>query len=361
MSHHNPLSNIRYYRVIAFALALLIIAMISTALCFSLGVSSPVHAESPPSAIIATTAQDNTKLEQAIAELFDDINIQVQPDWLLSMAFAAIGVLIAYSIYYLRLRTIARQRQLLEEQVTERTIALKLANEELDKEIHRRAEFNRALVHELKTPLTAILASTELFVDELAGDPRLGLANNIYQAAKNLDRRTDELLDVTRGEIGLLTVSPVTSDVRSLFQTTIDTLKPAATRKRHSLTLDITGILPPIATDEDRLRQVLYNYLGNAIKYTPDGGHITLKIYQSGGELRVEVTDTGPGISAEAQKRLFEPYYQVPRNGGERLGGMGLGLSLSKMIVGLHGGRVWVESVPGKGSTFGFALPITSS
>jgi len=273
------------------------------------------------------------------------------------MVAAILGVLIAYGIYYLRLRAIARQKAVLETEVALRTAELKLLNDELDREIHRRADFNRALVHELKTPLTAMLASAELFVDELKGDPRQDLAKNIYQAARNLDRRTDELLDVARGEIGMLTISPVSGDVRPLLLSMAESLRAAAARKRQTLQAEISQGLPLVSIDEDRLRQVLYNYLTNAVKYTPEGGSIVLRGYAEGGELRVEVKDSGPGISAEAQQRLFEPYYRVPQNGGERLSGLGLGLALSKMIVRLHGGRVWVESAPGAGATFGLALP----
>lgn len=312
---------------------------------------------------LSTLASEIVEVNQdqlgGITEFIEGIDLQIPANWWVNMVAAGGGVLIAYGIYYLRLRAIAGQRIILEEEVAERTAALIVLNQELDREIQRRAEFNRSLVHELKTPLTAILASTELFVDELQGDHRLGLAENIFQAAKNLDRRTDELLDVSRGEIGILEVNPKIDSIQPLLLNTVDTLKPAVARKHHSLSVNIVGELPKVNIDEERLRQVLYNYLANAIKYTPQGGHITLKAYRVFDEIRVEVTDNGPGIAKEAQKRLFEPYYQVPRNGGEQLGGLGLGLSLSKMIVGLHGGRVWVDSTTGKGSTFGFAVPIS--
>jgi signal transduction histidine kinase len=290
----------------------------------------------------------------------DEPGLELPPvpsNWWVNMVAAGFGVLVAYGIYYLRLRAVARQKAVLETEVAARTAELKLLNEELDREIHRRAEFNRALVHELKTPLTAMLASAELFVDELEGDPRQDLASNIYRAAQNLDRRTDELLDVARGEIGMLTISPISGDVRPLLLGMADSLKAAAGRKRQLLQVDIAPELPPVSLDEDRLRQVLYNYLTNAVKYTPEGGCIVLKAYTEAGELLVEVKDSGPGISEEAQKRLFEPYYRVPQSGGERLSGLGLGLALSKMIVELHGGRVWVDSAPGRGATFGLALP----
>lgn len=294
--------------------------------------------------------------------LFDSLDLPVPSDWWVNMVAATLGVIIAYGVYYLRLRTMARQREQLEVEVAERTIALKLANDELDREIQSRAEFNRALVHELKTPLTAILASAELFIDELADDARQDLAKNIFRAAQNLDRRTDELLDVTRGEIGILTVNPVTSDIRPLLQNTIETLKPTAARKHQSLNIDITGDIPPVNIDDDRLRQVLYNYLINAIKYTPEKGSISLKAYGTPENLNIEVADNGPGISQEGQKRLFEPYYRVPQHGGaERLSGMGLGLALSRMIVQLHGGQVWVNSAPGQGAVFGFSLPLAKT
>ena len=287
-------------------------------------------------------------------------DLNVPSNWWINMLAAAGGVLLAYGIYYLRIRAIARQKAALETEVAMRTAELKLLNEELDREIHRRAEFNRALVHELKTPLTAMLASAELFLDELKDDPRLELAKNIYRAAQNLDRRTDELLDVARGEVGLLTIAPMAGDVRQLLFSMVENIKAAVARKKQRLAVEIAPDLFPVSIDEDRLRQVLYNYLTNAVKYTPEGGQLTLKAFTESSELRVEVTDSGPGISEEGQKRLFEPYYRVPQSGGERLSGLGLGLALSKMIVQLHGGRVWVKSAPGQGATFGFALPAIS-
>ena len=311
-----------------------------------------------PAASVAERNQTGVCFQVSTTQpVAEPINLNVPSNWWINMAAAGIGVLTAYGVYFLRLRAVARQKAALENEVAMRTAELKLLNEELDREIHRRAEFNRALVHELKTPLTAMLASAELFVDELKGDARLELAKNIYRAAQNLDRRTDELLDVSRGEVGLLTISPISGDVRPLLLNMADSLQAAAIRKKQILRVDIAGELPLISFDEDRLRQVLYNYLTNAVKYTPEGGCITLKAYTHAGELRVEVTDSGPGINEEALKRLFEPYYRVPQNGGERLSGLGLGLALSKMIIQLHGGRVWVNTAPGKGATFGLALP----
>ncbi|MEL7561788.1 HAMP domain-containing sensor histidine kinase [Dehalogenimonas sp. 4OHTPN] len=329
----------------------LILIVSGCLLLFSAGLASPLS---------ATTGLMSAAAEAVSPQPSDDPGIELPPlpaNWWVNFIAAAIGVLIAYGVYYLRLRAVARQKALLETEVALRTAELKLLNEELDREIHRRADFNRALVHELKTPLTAMLASAELFVDDLAGDPRQELAKNIHRAAQNLDRRTDELLDVAKGEVGMLTVAPSPGDARPLLIGMADNLKAAAARKHQTLIVDVPADLPKVRLDEDRLRQVLYNYLTNAVKYTPKGGEITLKAYAVQGELRVEVKDSGPGISGEAQKRLFEPYYRVPQSGGEKLSGLGLGLALSKMIIELHGGRVWVESEPGHGATFGLALP----
>ncbi len=335
-----------------FSLCLLIAICLSSSiiLCFW---PATIEAANAP---IEITNTSPLILFQAVTT--EAVNLNVPSNWWLNMLAAAGGVLIAYGIYFIRLRAIARQKTVLENEVAMRTAELKLLNEDLDREIHRRAEFNRALVHELKTPLTAMLASAELFVDELKGDPRQELAKNIYRASQNLDRRTDELLDVARGEVGLLTISPTSGDVRPLLINMADSIRAVANRKKQILSVDIAKTLQPVSLDEDRLRQVLYNYLTNAVKYTPEGGRITLKAYMESNELKVEVTDSGPGISEEAQKRLFEPYYRVPQSGGERLSGLGLGLALSKMIVQLHGGRVWVKSAPGQGATFGLALPL---
>jgi two-component system clock-associated histidine kinase SasA len=316
---------------------------------------------------LAATTSRNTATNTGSLILFqaatlqstvDAANLNVPSNWWINMVAAAGGVLTAYGIYYLRLRAVARQKTVLENEVAMRTAELKLLNEELDREIHRRAEFNRALVHELKTPLTAMLASAELFVEELEGDTRLELAKNIYRAAQNLDRRTDELLDVARGEVGLLTIESSSGDIRPLILSMADSIRAAAGRKKQTLSVEINTELPQVSMDEDRLRQVMYNYLTNAVKYTPEGGHIILKAYTKRDELRVEVSDSGPGINEAAQTRLFEPYYRVPQSGGERLSGLGLGLALSKMIIQLHCGRVWVKSILGQGATFGFSLPV---
>jgi signal transduction histidine kinase len=126
------------------------------------------------------------------------------------------------------------------------------------------------------------------------------------------------------------------------------------------LNLDLPVYLPQLRADEGRLRQVVLNLVSNASKFTPDGGMITIKAREMAGEMVVEVRDTGRGISEEEGQRLFEPYHRLESD-REHLSGLGLGLALCKTLVELHGGRIWVESQPGQGSTFSFSVPLEHS
>lgn len=232
--------------------------------------------------------------------------------------------------------------------------------ETLEAEIKKRVEFTRALVHELKTPVTPIMASSELLLEKLKDEPLYGLAQNISQGANNLNRRIDELLDLARGEVGMLRLNPEPMDPRQLLQRLIDEETPVAIRNGQTLTAKLPATLPVIVADEERFRQIVLNLVNNAVKFTPPGGKITLKARVEGDNLVVEVQDTGVGISEKEQKVLFEPYRSLEGD-RERLSGLGLGLSLSKKLVELHGGRIWAESEKGKGSTFGFAIPLAAT
>jgi signal transduction histidine kinase len=231
---------------------------------------------------------------------------------------------------------------------------------ELEVEMGRRVEFTRALVHELKTPLTAVMASSSLLVDELQEEPWLRLAKNIDQGASNLNSRIDELLDLARGEIGMLHLKCQPVDPLRLLREVGAHMSPVAISHGQSLNLDLPPSLPLVWADEARLRQVVLNLLANAYKFTPEGGEINLRARQNDAALVVDVQDTGPGISKKEQGWLFEPYHRLERD-RERLSGLGLGLALCKTLVALHEGRIWVESKLGQGSTFSFSLPLKAA
>jgi PAS domain S-box-containing protein len=232
--------------------------------------------------------------------------------------------------------------------------------QDIEAEAERKILFTRALVHELKTPLTPVLASSELLVSELREEPYLSLAQNIHRGAANLNRRIDELLDLARVEIGMLEVNPKAVDANQLLPAIADDMKAMVTSNGQSLVVTIPPYLSPVWADEERLRQIVLNLLINASKFTPEEGRITLRAKEEDSNLVVEVEDTGPGISQEEQKQLFQPYHrQIPDR--EHLSGLGLGLALCKYLVELHGGKIWVQSEIGKGSTFGFSIPLATA
>jgi PAS domain S-box-containing protein len=232
--------------------------------------------------------------------------------------------------------------------------------QDIEAEAERKILFTRALVHELKTPLTPVLASSELLVSELKEEPYLSLAQNIHRGATNLNRRIDELLDLARVEIGMLEVNPKAVDANQLLPAIADDMKAMVTSNGQSLVMTISPSLSPVWADEERLRQIVLNLLINASKFTPEGGRITLRAKEEDSNLVVEVEDTGPGIPQEEQKQLFQPYHrQIPDR--EHLSGLGLGLALCKYLVELHGGKIWVQSEIGQGSTFGFSIPLATA
>lgn len=233
----------------------------------------------------------------------------------------------------------------------------KALRQQLEREIQKRIEFTRALVHELKTPITPVMAAVELLLEEIQGERLTRLAQSIDRSTTQLNRRIDELLDVAKGETDMLQLDLSPVEVLPLLMDISYEMTPLALRSRQNLNVEFPPSLPTISADKPRLRQIITNLLNNAIKYTPEGGKITLRAIKTDANIIVEVEDTGKGISEEDQKQLFRPYYR--RIGDtEHLGGLGLGLFLAKTFVELHGGHIWVKSQLGKGSIFGFSLPI---
>ena len=236
----------------------------------------------------------------------------------------------------------------------------KEAHEELEREKEQRLQFINALAHELKTPLTSIVASGGLLLEEMEKEsqsPRVRLVENIIRSTNKLEDRLSELLDIARiGTLGFKLTFELL-DMRPLLQNMVTELLPVANEKRQSLTLDIPPSIPIVKADRQRLEQVLLNLLTNAIKFTGEDGKMQVRLTKKDADLIVEVKDDGPGITEEEQARIFQPYYRVEAD-RQRFTGLGLGLAVSKQLVELHGGRMWVESELGKGSTFAFSLPI---
>jgi len=165
------------------------------------------------------------------------------------------------------------------------------------------------------------------------------------------------VLDLSKIEAGQLTLSLADYSFREIAQTVFTAVESLAAEKRLAFKIGCPPDLPTGRGDERRITQVLLNLVGNAIKFT-DAGEVRLQVGRSNGEFVVSVSDTGPGISEADQQRIFEEFQQVDSSATKKKGGTGLGLAIAKRIVEMHGGRIWVESSPGQGSTFSFTLPV---
>src|SRR6266540_3150147 len=210
--------------------------------------------------------------------------------------------------------------------------------------------------HELRTPLTLIHGFAELLVlRDMPVERRRAAAEEILEASRRLARLIDDLLSVSRMESGRLVLDPRPLDVAGLVERTLSPFRAMAAR--HTIHSEISGGLPVIWGDPDKVEQILTNLVGNAIKYSPAGGEVVVSVSCADDEVRVSVRDQGIGMSPRDMGQLFEKFYRVDRDEVRRAGGTGLGLYITKRLVEMHGGHIWAESWPGEGSEFSFTLP----
>jgi len=223
-----------------------------------------------------------------------------------------------------------------------------------------KSQFLANMSHELRTPLNAILGYTELMADGAYGEPSekmLGILKRLEANGKHLLGLINDVLDLSKIEAGQLELELSDYCIQDIAQTVRSTLEPLASDKKLAFKLELAPDLPPGHGDGRRLTQVLINLVGNAIKFT-DAGEVAIKAGANNGSFYVSVRDTGPGISAADQAKLFQEFQQADNAITRKKGGTGLGLAISKRIIEMHGGRIWVESQPGQGSTFAFTLPV---
>ena len=236
---------------------------------------------------------------------------------------------------------------------------------ELHKRLHRaitaRDETMGLVAHDLRNPVSAVKMLSHALLTR-AEDMGIGRDQSeqlqlIRDAAQQMDRLIQDLLDVTRAESGRLVVNPQPLTTKALLDGALQTLRPLVKEAGHTLTLDMPSTLPTIHADPERIGQVLSNLVGNAIKFTPTGGTITVRAAEDGdSHVRISVTDTGTGIAREHLPNIFDRFWQQSPS-SIRTKGAGLGLPIALAIVQAHGGRLWAESEFGKGSTFHFTLP----
>jgi signal transduction histidine kinase len=223
-----------------------------------------------------------------------------------------------------------------------------------------KSQFLANMSHELRTPLNAILGYTELMADGAYGEASekmLGILKRLEANGKHLLGLINDVLDLSKIEAGQLVLELADYCVQDIAQTVRSTLEPLAADKKLAFKVEVPSELPPGRGDGRRLTQVLINLVGNAIKFT-DAGEVAIKAEANNGSFHVSVRDTGPGISAADQVKLFQEFQQADNPITRKKGGTGLGLAISKRIIEMHGGKIWVESQQGQGSTFAFTLPV---
>ena len=237
------------------------------------------------------------------------------------------------------------------------------SNKDLSRKNEEIESFYHTLSHELKTPLTAASEFISITMEGLAGplnEKQLEYLGVAQASCNQLRRCINDLFDATRLETGKLALDLKPGALANVAQSVMQVMGREASRKSIALELELAEGLPEVPLDEHRMTQVVMNLLNNAVKYTPAGGRIGIKVHEAGGSrglVQFSVSDTGCGIPKEKQERIFERLYQVKAGDATTEQGVGLGLYLCRELVHLHRGHIWVESEPGKGSTFSFVLP----
>jgi signal transduction histidine kinase len=251
--------------------------------------------------------------------------------------------------------------QELENKVKERTRELTLALEEVKKISKRKTDFISSVSHELRTPLTSIKGYAAILLAEKLGP----LPPELKERLAKINRHSDELvhmindlLDIARIESGRATMRIEKQDLTNLISAVSDLISIQFKNKNIELEVNIPKNTPSVLADRSQIERVFINLLGNAVKFTPQDGRITIKAHIEAEMVQVDITDTGIGIPPEAIPMIFDEFYRVDNSINQEVKGTGLGLSLVKNIIVAHQGKIWVESKVGKGATFSFTLPI---
>jgi two-component system sensor histidine kinase GlrK len=226
-----------------------------------------------------------------------------------------------------------------------------------------KSDFFSSMSHELRNPLSTIRMGIQLLSEKSEvtfTEKQKKLLAILGEESTRVLELVNSMLDLSKMEAGMMTYHLEKNDLSPLMDQAIKEMEPLAEAKKISLSGERMGGLPMLKMDSERILQALRNLIGNAVKFTPAGGRVTLSARPTDGGVRgvsVSVADTGPGIPAESLSSIFDKYQQVIPNGSHPVKGTGLGLALVKEIITSHGGKVWAESKTGQGSTFIFILP----
>jgi signal transduction histidine kinase len=249
---------------------------------------------------------------------------------------------------------IAIQNARLVGEIQDKSRQLEVANK-------HKSEFLANMSHELRTPLNAIIGFSEVLLERLFGElneKQDDYLKDIHSSGRHLLTLINDILDLSKIEAGRMELEVSSFDLASALSNAMTLVRERAQRHGIALEQQVDPQLGEITADERKFKQILVNLLSNAVKFTPDGGRIEVKARREEDNVVIAVHDTGIGIAAQDQAAVFEEFRQVGRDYTNKQEGTGLGLALTRKFVELHGGRIWVESEPGKGSTFTFTIPV---
>jgi signal transduction histidine kinase len=240
------------------------------------------------------------------------------------------------------------------QELQDKTRELEVAN-------RHKSEFLANMSHELRTPLNAVIGFSEVLLERMFGDlnpKQHEYVDDIMSSGRHLLSLINDILDLSKIEAGRMELELAAFSLPLALENALTLVRERAVRHRIHVSMSVDPQLGEITADERKVKQVLLNLLSNAVKFTPEGGRITIGALLANGSAEVSVADTGVGIADEHQEAIFEEFRQVGGDYARKREGTGLGLTLARKFVELHGGRIWVKSQVGQGSTFTFTLPL---
>jgi len=258
-------------------------------------------------------------------------------------------------------KQVEQERAALERQLRRKNIELERETRRALEASRMKSEFLANMSHELRTPLNGIIGFAEMMHDEVIGpvsEEHKEYLNDILMSARHLLQLINDILDLSKVEVGKMEFHPEEIDLDVMLSEVQGILRSLSNKKALQIDMELDPLIGPVRLDPRKLKQVLYNYFSNAIKFTPEGGRISIRTRRESEMFRVEVQDTGIGITEEDIGKLFVEFHQLDGGAAKRYQGTGLGLALTKRIVEAQGGKVGVVSTLGKGSTFFALLPI---